>query len=293
MPGIGRSSRTRDECARLRLIQYVDDRMSFPEDLCILVFGHTRPLHLSDVLSSLEKQGAISCVDVWLDGHQSIRDIQYRLQLVNEVVRGFDVRQVVAHNGMLGFRKLMLHALDHASRNYRYVIVLEDDCFPVRDAIEVFLEELRAIENNENIFSVYGHHFLVPGEGETFGRFQGWGWATTSEKLQQHVSDLIYLYSLRESEYLEFVSQALSPEIIQRLDLTPERQPTDVIRHFFAWDETLALLTALAGQVHKKTFKRVIYNFGACEDSSRFDNVEDFLRPPFNMVSHESVWDYY
>lgn len=261
--------------------------------LCILVFGHSRPLYIADVLESLKRQNQISNVDVWLDGYQGSPDLKYKTQLVRDVVSNYDVRTVNSHKGALGFRKLILHALDYASRNYRYVIVLEDDCFPTQDAVEIFLRELKQSEDDESIFSIYGHHFQVPGEGDVFSRFQGWGWATTGEKLKQHVRKLIYLYSLPEQEYLKFVNDALTPEVIDKLDRTPQRQPTDTLRQFFAWDETLALLTVLAGQSHKKTPKRVIYNFGACEDSSRFKNVDWYLQPPFNMVKHEDIWDYY
>lgn len=263
------------------------------EDLCILVFGHARPLYIADVLESLDRQGAISNVTVWLDGHQGRPDVKYNTELVREVVDRYPVREVNAHNGSLGFRKLILHALDEAATRYRYIIVLEDDCFPTHDAVKIFTDELKKVENDESVFSVYGHPFLVSGEGETFTRFQGWGWGTTGEKLQQHIRKLIYLYSLRENEYLEFVTDALTPEIVSRLDVTPQRQPTVTLRRFFAWDETLALLTVLAGQSHKKTPKRVIYNFGACEDSSRFKNADWYLQPPFNMVKHEDIWNYY
>ena len=263
------------------------------QDLSILVFGHTRPLYIADVLKSLDRQGAISKVDVWLDGHQSIPEIEYKTQLVREVVNSFNVRSVNSHNGMLGFRKLIMHALDHAAENYRHVIVLEDDCFPTHDAIEIFTRELQEIENDRGVFSVYGHHFLVPDEGDTCSRFQGWGWGTTGDKLKEHVRKLIYLYSLREQEYLDFVHEALTADVLGRLDVTPMRQPTHTLKKFYAWDESLALLTVLSGQVHKKTPKRTIYNFGACEDSSRFKDVKLFSEPPFNMVSHDHIWDYF
>lgn len=263
------------------------------DELGILVFGHVRPVYISDVLESIRRQGAISCVDVWLDGHQDVADIKHRTELVREVVSNYNVRSINPHNGALGFRKLILHALDYAAENYRYIIVLEDDCFPTRDAVEIFTEELKKIEDDSSVFSIYGHPFLMPGEGETCTRFQGWGWATTGEKLKKHVRKLIYLYSLREGEYLDFVNNSLTPDVIAKLDVTPPRQPTATIKRFFAWDETLALLTVLSNQVHKKTPKRTIYNFGACEDSSRFKNVSWYKKPPYNMVSHEDIWDYF
>jgi hypothetical protein len=263
------------------------------QDLSILLFGHTRPTYIADVLESLKRQGAAPNVDVWLDGHQGSPDVKYKTELVRKVVSNYQVRSVNAHNGQIGFRKLILHALDDAANNYRYIIVLEDDCFPTHDAIDIFIEELKKIEDNDKVFSVYGHPFLVPEEGEVFTRFQGWGWATTSEKLKQYIGKLIYLYSLRESEYLEYVKRSLSRDVIRRLDVTPQRQPTETLTRFFAWDETLALLTVLSNQLHKKTPTRTIYNFGASEGSSRFKDINWFTKPPYNMVSHENIWDLY
>ena len=76
------------------------------DDLSILVFGHTRPLYIADVLESLDKQGAISSVDVWLDGHQGSPETKYKTELVREVVDKYDVRSVNAQMVVLDFASL-------------------------------------------------------------------------------------------------------------------------------------------------------------------------------------------
>jgi hypothetical protein len=263
------------------------------KDFGIILFGHTRPLLLADVLKSLQKQNALQYVDVWLDGHQGVPEVKRKTELVYEVVSKFPVANIYRHNGAMGFRKMVLQALSHAVQSYRHILILEDDCFPTRDAIKIFRKELMLIENDPEVFSVYGHHFLTPSETEICNRFQGWGWATTSEKLTPFVEQLVDLYSLTEDRYLAFVDQKLTPEIRQRIDITPPRQPSFTLTKFFAWDETLCLLTALADMVHKKTAERTIYNCGASKDSSRFKNVDWYGKPPFNMISHEDVWEYY
>jgi hypothetical protein len=262
-------------------------------DFGILVFGHTRTLFLADVLESLRKQDALSFTHVWLDGHQGIPDVKHKTDLVRRVVDNYPVAAVYPHNGMLGFRKMMIQALISAVTQFRYFLVLEDDCFPTRDAVEIFKRELEIIADDDDVFSVYGHHFLVPDEKEVIPRFQGWGWATTSEKMAPYLSRLIDCYSLTEERYLAFVNEVLSDDVRQRLDVTPPRLPSSTITRFFAWDETLALLTALDGRVHRKTPKRTIYNFGASQDSSRFKNIEYYTKAPFNMVAHTNIWDYF
>ena len=96
-----------------------------------------------------------------------------------------------------------------------------------------------------------------------------------------------------EEEYLKFVEQSLTEEVLGRIDITPPRLPSNTLKQFFAWDETLCLLTAMAGKYHKKTPVRTIYNFGASMDSSRFKNSEWYFKPPFNMVDHKDIWEYF
>lgn len=264
------------------------------DDFGILVFGHSRPLHIADVLESLDRQGAIGCVHVWIDGHQGIPDLKRSTELVAEVASRYRVAEVRRHNGLLGFRKLVLHALQEAAGRFRHLMVLEDDCFPTRHAVSLFRDELVAIEHDDSVFSVYGHPFLVDAERQGFcTRFQGWGWGTTAARLQPYLDRLIDCYSMPEAEFLGFVGDNLTKEVVGRLDVTPPRLPSVTLRKFFAWDEVLALLTAMDGKRHKLTSERTIYNFGGGVDGSRFKNVDWYRCPPFNMVSIEEIWDHY
>ena len=285
-------SRVQCVCLTVLIISITENNRVM-QDFGILVFCFCRPLHVSEVLESLAKQGEIGNVHVWIDGHQGDPGKKIKTDQVYQVVSRYPVGRIVAHSGNLGFRKLVLQALSDAVHRFRHILVLEDDCFPTRDAVKVFREELSAIETRDDIFSVYGSPFLVEAEKETCSRFQGWGWATTSEKLRPVLQELIECYSLTEEKYLEFVGRVLSPEVVARLDVTPPRLPTHTLRKFFAWDETIALLTALDGMSHKKTQKRTIYNFGIGDDAGHFRNIEWYRTPPFNMVSIDEVWDYF
>ena len=82
------------------------------KDFVILVLGFSRPLHIADVLTSLEKQGALEYVDVWIDGHQGIHDVKLKVDQVKEVASKFAVNKIYSHNGNLGFRKLLLQHLE-------------------------------------------------------------------------------------------------------------------------------------------------------------------------------------
>lgn len=263
------------------------------QDLGIVVFGHTRALLLADTLESLKKQNSLEFVDLWIDGDQGVTDLKRKVSVTHRIVEKYNVGTRNFHRGHLGFRKLILLAMQQAVQKYKYIIFLEDDCFPSRNAINTFTEELKSIEDEENVFSVYGHHFLMAEDTGLCSRFQGWGWATTSRKLKPYLDKLISCYSMHEKDYLAFVEKSLTPEVIKLLDVTPPRLPTHTLRNFFAWDETMALLTALDGKLHKPTRERVIYNCGMGEGSSRFGDFEKFTKPPFNIVPHKDVWKYF
>lgn len=263
------------------------------EGLGIVVFAHTRAKLLGDTLESLRKQNALKYVDLWVDGFQGVVDVKLKVEKTQKVADSFDVSIRRYHRGGLGFRKLILQAMQSAVHNYEFIIFLEDDCFPTRDAIQTFYDELQMVKNDDGVFSVYGHPFLMSEDDGYCNRFQGWGWGTTREKLSPYVDELIELYSLPEKDYLARIENILTPELLKRLDVTPPRQPSFTLRSFFAWDESLALLTARDKKVHKLTPKRTIYNCGLGVGSSRFSGEDRFMKPPFNMVAPESVWDFF
>jgi hypothetical protein len=265
------------------------------DDLCIVVLAARRPDHLNDVLESLKLQGMIEKVDVWIDGHQGNPERKAAWTKVKKVAEHYPVRNIFANRGALGLRKMLLNAFMYSVCNYKDLIILEDDCFPVNKACTLFQAHLSDIRDDESIFSVYGSHFLVPGEvpGRPFPRFQGWGWATTSKKLSKHIDELVHLYAIPEFQYIETVKEMLTKDVVARLDCTPPRLATKTINNFFAWDETLTLLTACKRQGHLTSQQRLIYNFGADSNSSRFKNIQWYTNPPFNMVKREKVWDYF
>src|SRR5690606_32571605 len=120
---------------------------------------------------------------VWIDGHQGKQRLIEQTQAVANLANSFGVKKIVRHNGHLGFRKMLIHGLLEMAGSYKKIIILEDDCYPTSDAIAIFNEEIELIKNDPGVFSVYGHYFLTPSEGEYITRFQGWGWGTTTEKL--------------------------------------------------------------------------------------------------------------
>jgi hypothetical protein len=267
------------------------DNYTVTKPLGIAVFGYDRADIVFNTLKSLDAQGAIENVVVYIDGDQKRFDIDK----VEEVARSFNVAEIYRNRGNYGFRKMMLLAMKDMMARYERILFLEDDCFPTGAALKGFSKEIDRIENDTSIFSVYGHPFLVEREraGEPFPRFQGWGWATTREKLAPIHEKLLECYLMPERDYLAYVGRTLTPELKRNIDATPGRQPSDTIEKFFAWDETLGLLVAAAGMSHLCSQERIIYNCGAGDGASHFTNAQIFRDPPFNLITPKEVWDYF
>ncbi len=261
--------------------------------LGIVLYSFTRTDAAMLVLESLKKQGALDLVEIWMDGDQGKPATKEALEKAEAEFRAFGVKKITRHRGNLGFRKLIIQSLMYMVDTYERFIVLEDDCFPSSVAIEEFTRSLDAHADTPNVLTTYGHHFLIEEEIPYCPRFQGWGWATYSDRFRPFLMELAYLFSLPESAYLEWTHSVLTPEIIAKLDATEPRGASITVQRFFAWDETLALISALAGAVHAPTERRCIYNFGVGGDSTHFTNIDWYRKPPFNMILKDEVWDHF
>jgi FkbM family methyltransferase len=260
----------------------------------IIVFGHRRKQHLRNVLESLKRQDVMAFTHVWIDGSSHASELDVLVKDCQSLKAEYSEANWQFHYGRLGIEKLMLDGLSFMARQYEKIIILEDDCFPTSNAVSVFLEHLTEIENDPTVYSVYGHHFETPNEGKTFSRFQGWGWATTRQKLIPVLSQLKAMFIMSEDEYLKWTDSALTPEIISKLAVTPGRDVVNVLRQQFSWDSASTLLTAILGLLHMKTSQKVIYNCGIGVGSGHFKDDSDFLRsPPYNMIAVNEVWQYF
>lgn len=264
------------------------------KDLGVAVIGFARPELMRNVLTSLERQGALPATHVFIDGDALRAELYGLASATVEAARAFEVADLRANIGHLGIEKLMLDALSLMSTRYRKIVVLEDDCFPTRDAVAVFSELLDEVSADPSVYSVYGHHFLSPSECDRISRFQGWGWATTAAKLEPVLAELKARFSMPEREYLEWTQASLTPEICARLDVTPGRDVIKVLKQFYSWDSCTSLVTAQRGLLHRRSPKRIIYNCGLTPGHGHFTAPQKHLRePPFNMIEPGEVWDYW
>lgn len=246
------------------------------------------------LLKSLERQENVFPVHLWLDGHHGHLKTKIKTDYIAGLVKkNFPLVRLIELNGNIGIEKMTIDGLSYMCDRYERIIVLEDDCFPTRDAVNIFSKDIEYIEKKSDIYSVYGHYFLTPSEGRTITRFQGWGWASTCKKILPVLENLKDCFAMPEEKYLQWVKQNLTPEIRGLLDVTHPRNCLIPLNSFFCWDSCTCLLTALAGLKHMKTSKRVIYNCGIGHDSTHFPDKQKFRNPPYNMISIDEVWNYF
>ncbi len=261
----------------------------------IIVFGYNRYNCLRNTLTSLVKQNTTN-VHVWLDlpAVEAIQDKDKSNKCISLVRDNFTDYELYIMESHTGIEFMTLYGLEYICNKYKKIIVLEDDCFPVKDAIRIFNTDLDQVEKNPEIFSIYGHHYLVWAErnGRPIGRFNGWGWGTHAEKLEKILPDMKSVLSMKEDKYFDFVNKEMTWKIRRRLDVTSKRSAVRSIQKVKSWDGVMCLLTAMRNLKHKRTSRRVIYNCGG--NSSASLNYKSVLRnPPYNMIDENEVWEYF
>lgn len=265
-------------------------------EFCIAVFTFNSVERSSRVLESLNRSGFMKYVEVFMDGPHAIPKLELAVnENINEITK-YKPKRINTRAGNYGFRRIMMESLLDLSSRYKSFVILEDDCFPSKNAIPEFQKELKNYEKDNDVLTVYGSHFLCEGEFPLCPRFQGWGWATWSEKIIPFIHKMMRLYLLPEKDYIEFIKSTLTPSMRAGIDeLTYPRSCTFTTLKFFAWDETLTHLAALENKYHRPTSERCIYNFGMDESSSHFplSAQETFRKPPFNLITPQEVWEHY
>ena len=281
---------------KFNLGERIDVLSNSKEDFCIALFTYNSISRSRRVLESLKRSDALKDVEVFMDGPHAIPEQVEKVGKNKSQIEKYNPKRINSRAGNYGFRRIMIESLLDLSTRYKKFIILEDDCFPTANAISLFKKELNDYENNKDVLTVYGSHFLCDGEFPLCPRFQGWGWATWSDKIIPFVHKMMRLYLLPEKDYLDFIKSTLTPQIKSKIDnLTFPRSCSHTTTKFFAWDETLTHLSALENKYHRPTPQRCIYNFGMDKNSSHFPitGEEVFRKPPFNLITPQEVWKYF
>ena len=263
---------------------------SMMSNTVIQVFGHSRPRALRYVLEGLRRQGAMPITEVWLDGHEEKPELVPKVEECRALEKEFPAAKWMKYGSRVGHVKIFIDAMRTAIPKYENIIILEDDCFPGRDAISAFEDGLNRIRSDPTYFSIYGHHFGGPKEGDETTAFQCWGWATTSQKMKPILEDFVRLWEMPEPECVLWIKEHMTEDIRNRMDVFPGRSDTSILQTQFCFDAVIAFLVAKEKMLNKRTPQQVVFNFGIGEDSGHFtQEMPMFFVPPYNMISESEL----
>ena len=258
--------------------------------LVILVFGHTRVRSLRYVLEGLRREGVLPLTQVWIDGHHEYQSLVTKVEACRKLDLEFPEAKFIKYGTRAGPCKLMTDALRAVVAEYTDIIVFEDDCYPAPGAISALLQKLDEVRDDAKIFSVYGDRFNIANEDAGVYCFQTWGWASTAEKLQLINFQLASFWNMNEPQYLQYVRERLTPELMVRLNEIPGRSRLELLYKRFGFDSSIDFILAVNDIKNKPTAQRCIWNFGQDADSGHFGSSSDkFKAPPFNMITEEEL----
>ena len=98
-------------------------------------------------------QGYIGNAIVFLDGCLHRSEFKTQVLECRKLQDKYPEALFIVNNGSYGIERLMIQGLQYASLNFDNIIVLEDDCFPTFDAIDLFLEALLSLPEDCFLFT--------------------------------------------------------------------------------------------------------------------------------------------
>ncbi|MEC7572822.1 MAG: hypothetical protein VX394_12265, partial [Pseudomonadota bacterium] len=200
---------------------------------------------------------------VWIDGTQGLAQFHLMQECSLKIAHRFPIRELRSHQGNHGIDKVMLLALGEMSRLYDRVLILEDDYFPVQEAIDLFEQCLAEIVDTPEVYSVYGCPYgTEPADIPDFGRFRGWGWAAHSWQIRAILPELWQFFLMTQKDYLAHVAGRVTPAVRERLATPGSDDILKLFNTFYSWDVGSTLVTASRGQSHRRTPTRTIVNTG-------------------------------
>lgn len=152
----------------------------------LAIFTYNRPMHTRRLLDSLDRNGRLGDVDVWVFSDSPKRpEHAAGVEETRDIVRKWSVgigARVCERDVNLGIARSIVGAVNELINEYGSVIVLEDDLVVAPDFLHFMLEGLRRYANCPRVMQISGHLHTDVGRAPTSGLFlpltTSWGWAT-------------------------------------------------------------------------------------------------------------------
>jgi glucuronate isomerase len=151
----------------------------------IAVLAYNRPSHLKKVLSSIIKE-KIKKISIYIDGPGNL-EIAKKQKLIHKIIKNCQKKIEIdlfiqSKNNGLAFS--VTNAVTNELEKNDGMILLEDDCVPVKGFFNFMFKALNKYRFEKNIRSICSYSNLETNSKNAFfvKRFNPWGWATWKDR---------------------------------------------------------------------------------------------------------------
>ena len=158
------------------------------KDYSILIFSYNRPSHLKRVLISLENYNEKN-INIILDGPKNKKDKLIQQEVKKVIIGDQKIKlNFIFRKKNLGLAKSIVKTLDYYSQKFKYMIIIEDDCIPIKEFFPYIKKGIMMNKRNKSIGAVCGYQLPKLHEKNNknlnlylLNHFIPWGWAILSE----------------------------------------------------------------------------------------------------------------
>ena len=161
--------------------------MKIKKNIGIAIFAYNRPSHLRRVFIALEDYKIKNSINVFLDGPKKKEDkiLQNEIKFLIKTNSKLKLKLTCSKKNQ-GIKKSLNNNIDHLSKIYDYLIVLEDDTIPRRNFFN-FIEKMIKYNYSNDIAAVCGYQLPKIHKHQSkiinfikLDNFIPWGWVVKS-----------------------------------------------------------------------------------------------------------------
>ena len=173
----------------------------------IVCFAYSRPTHLNNMLSSLEKNkiSKFSDVTIFINGKDNKTNIDNWQKVVEVASKNWSFKSlnVKIRNKNIGAKKNIINGITEMFAANDKLIILEDDLILGNHFLDFMNYCLNKYENDENIWHINGwahpQLFSVKSRSAVSYFMSPWGWGTWSKRWDVYIKNRHYEQNLISS----------------------------------------------------------------------------------------------
>jgi len=155
----------------------------------IAVLAYNRPSHLKKVLNAIIKE-KIGKISIYMDGPAN-QEVSNKQKIIKKIIQNFRKKIIIdllvqSKNNGLAFS--VTNAVSSELNKNDGVILLEDDCVPIKGFFDYMYKALKKYRFEKNVRTICSYFNLETKSDNAFflKRFNPWGWATWKDRWKQY-----------------------------------------------------------------------------------------------------------